>query len=448
VWGRLLVCVVLLAWASAEWFGFVRAVMMLTAVGFIAAIAGIRNPVLGLLGIGLLVVMDPITRHMVLNAGGLLRWNSFNYWLIVVTLIYLPRAMRLSDPHSQLLRVFVLLLALELLLTPRWEPGLQTLLNISTVFAIVIYFQRTPCDATTIFWLGLVMSLTAAAGGVESYRHAATLPAMNKNAFSMLPLAGLLGACLALPFATGVRGGQLLVASIAAIDLAWVFLSGSRGSFLLGLLAMAYVLISVRTLPRRVTSLVAVALVLIGVTRHFDALQANAARRFTKLLDERVSLEERTSGRANLILGGLRIFVQHPLGVGTGGFEAAWAGLEQLDNTTRFAEGKHVPAHSGWIMVLAENGVPGILVFTMFVASFAVVGLKRRDPTLVRLGIFTTVMLGAAFGTTEFTSKALWLTAAAAMTLLHQQPGAARQRLVVSVRRRLRPLVQPVHADV
>ena len=71
VWGRRLVLVILLAWASAEWLGFVRALMILTAVGFMAAIAGIRNPVLGLLGVGLLVVLDPITRHMVLNASGL-----------------------------------------------------------------------------------------------------------------------------------------------------------------------------------------------------------------------------------------------------------------------------------------------------------------------------------------------------------------------------------------
>ena len=106
---------------------------------------------------------------------------------------------------------------------PTWEPGLQTLLNVATVFAIVIYFQRAPCDATTMFWLGMVMSVTAAVGGFEYFRHAETLPVMNKNAFAMFPLAGLFGACLALPFAGGIRGGQLLLASIAGVDLAWVF---------------------------------------------------------------------------------------------------------------------------------------------------------------------------------------------------------------------------------
>lgn len=450
VWGPRLVCVVLLVWSAGEWLGFMRALMTLTVIGFVAAIRGIRNPALGFLGVGLLVVLDPISRHLVLNAGGLLRWNSFNYWLIVVSLLYLPMVWRMSDPHSRLLRVLIVILAVGVVFSPRWEPGLQTLLNVSTVFAIVLYVQRTPCDYLMMFWLGVVMSVAAAAGGFEYFRHAETLPVMNKNAFAMFPLAGLFGACLALPFAGAIRGGQLLLASLASVNLAWVFLSRSRGSLLLGLIAMAYLLISVRTLPRRVTSCAAAALLLAGVSGHFDELQADAARRFTKMLDERVSLEERTSGRANLALGGWRIFTHHPLGVGTGGFEDAWAELEQLDNSTRFAQGQYVPAHSAWVMVLAENGVPGLIVFTLFVGSFAAAGLRRRDPTLKRLGVFTTVVLAAAFGTTEFQSKALWFVAATATVLLHQRQRLAVSRVPIAgcprfrPRSRPRPLVQPV----
>jgi O-antigen ligase len=445
VWGPWLVCAIVLVWLAGEWIGFIRALMTLTFLGFVVAIAGVRNPVLGLLGIGMLVVLDPISRHLVLGSGGLLRWNSFNYWLVIVTLVYLPMVWRLSDPHSVMLRVLLIVLGLGLVLSPDLEPGLQTVLNVATVFAIVIYFRRAPCDATTMFWLGMVTSVTAAVGGFEYYRHAETLPVMNKNAFAMFPLAGLFGACLALPFAGGIRGGQLLLASIASLDLAWVFLSRSRGSLLLGLIAMGFLLISVRTLPRRVTSVAAAALLIAGASGHFDELQADAARRVNKLLDERMTLEERTSGRANLALGGWQLFVQNPMGVGTGGFEDSWSELEQLDNNTRFAPGGHVTAHSAWIMVLAENGVPGIVAFLLYVGSFAVVGMKRRDPTLVRLGLFTSIILAAAFGTTEFQSKALWFVAAATTALLHQQPRLVAQRAASSVRprMRMRPLMRP-----
>jgi O-antigen ligase len=445
-WGPRLTLLVAAGWLAAEWVGFLPALRGLTFLGFAAAAAGLRRPAIGLLGIGILAVLDPISRHLVMGSGGLLRWNSFNYWLVVYTLVHLPRVWRLSDPHSRMLRALILVLALGLPFAPRWEPGLQTLLNVATAFALIVYVQRAPRDAESMFWLGVVTSVTAAVGGFEYYRHAEALPVMNKNAFAMFPLAGLFGACLALPFAGVIRGGQLLLASLASVDLAWVFLSRSRGSLLLGLVAMAYLLISVRTLPRRVTSCAAAALLIAGVSGHFDDLQSDAARRFTKLIDARVSLEERTSGRANLALGGWRIFTLHPLGVGTGGFEDAWAELEQLDNSTRFAQGKRVPAHSAWVMVLAENGVPGLIVFTLFVGSFAAAGLRRRDPTLRRLGLFTTVMLAAAFGTTEFQSKALWFVAATATALLHQQQRMAVFRIPVAVRprRRPRPLVQPV----
>jgi O-antigen ligase len=446
VWGPRLVCAIGLVWLAGESIGFVRALMTLTFIGFIAAMAGVRNPTLGLLGVGLLVVLDPISRHLVLSSGGLLRWNSFNYWLVIVTLLYLPQAWRLSDPHSALMRVLIIVLACGLVLSQRWEPGLQILLNVSTIFAMVIYFRRASIDATTMFWLGMVMSVTAAVGGFEYYRHAATLPVMNKNAFAMFPLAGLFGASLAMSFVGAIPGGQLVLSAIAALDLAWVFLSRSRGSLILGLIAMGFLLISVRTLPRRVTALTAAALLLAGASGHFDALQADAARRVNKLLDERMSLEERTSGRANLALGGWQLFVQNPMGVGTGAFSDAWSQLEQ-DNETRFAQGKEVSAHSAWIMVLAENGVPGIIVFLLYVMSFAVVGVNRRDPTLMRLGLFTSVMLAAAFGTTEFQSKALWFMAAAATTLLHQQRRLTAPRAIRGVRARVRPLMQPVTGD-
>jgi O-antigen ligase len=446
VWGARLTLLVAAGWLAAEWVGFLTVLRALTFLGFAAAIAGVRRPAVGLLGIGILAVLDPVSRHLVMGSGGLLRWNSFNYWLVLFTLIWLPRVWRLSDPHSRLLRALIVVLVIGLPFSSSWEPGLQTLLNVATVFALVVYAQRAPRDAESMFWLGIVMSVTVAVGGFEYYRHAAVLPTMNKNAFAMFPLAGLLGACLALPFAGGIRGGQLLLASLAGVDLAWVFLSRSRGALLLGLIAMGFLLISIRTLPRRVTSVTAAALLVAGVSGHFDALQSDAARRFEKMLDQRMSLEERTSGRGNLALGGWRIFTHHPLGVGTGGFEDAWAELEQLDNTTRFAQGKQVPAHSAWVMVLAENGVPGVIIFAMFVGSFAVTGLRRRDPTLRRLGIFTTVMLAAAFMTTEFQSKALWFLAAIVTALLHQQHhrfAAPREHIAARVHRRPRPLVEP-----
>jgi O-antigen ligase len=446
VWGKRLACVVALVWIAGVAIGFEQALSVLMFVGFAAAIAGIRYPALGLFGIGLLTVLDPIARHMVLDSGGLLRWNSFNYLLLLASLLFLPRVWRLSDPHSRVLRLLILVLAVDLLMAPRWENGIQNLLNISTVFAIVIYFQRSPRDNETMYWLGVIMGLAAAIGGLEFYRHPELLTVMNKNAFAMFPLAGVFGACVAFPFAASIRGGQLLLASLAAVDVTWVFLSRSRGALIIALLAMAFLLVAARTLTTRVIYLVAAALLVVGLAGKFGSLEATATARFGKMLNSDTSLEERTSGRTNLMRGGWQIFLAHPLGVGTGAFEDAWATLEQPETTNRWAAGKFVPAHSAWVMVLAENGLPGILLFAAYVASFAFVALGHRNPHLILLGIFVTAMLAIAFTANEFQGKALWFAAAAATALLHPDTDTARRRArVIRLTRRMRPLVaEPV----
>jgi hypothetical protein len=162
--------VVALVWISSIAIGFTHALSLLTLVGFIAAIAGVRVPVLGLFGVGLLVVLDPIARHLLLGSGGWLRWNTFNYWLLLTTILFLPRVWHLRDLHSRLLRLLILVIAVDLFVAQSWEAGLQTLINISTVFALVIYFQRALGDPDSLFWLGATTGLAAALGGIAFYR--------------------------------------------------------------------------------------------------------------------------------------------------------------------------------------------------------------------------------------------------------------------------------------
>ena len=446
-WGMRLSIVIALVWISSIAIGFTHALSLLTLVGFIAAIAGVRVPVLGLFGVGLLVVLDPIARHLLLGSGGWLRWNTFNYWLLLTSILFLPRVWRLHDLHSRLLRLLILVIAVDLFVAQSWEAGLQTLINISTVFALVIYFQRAMGDPDSLFWLGATTGLAAALGGVSFYREMDLLTAMNKNAFAMFPLAGVFGACIGFPFATRFRGGQLILASLAAVDVAWVFLSRSRGAMVLALIGMMFLIAAAKNMTTRLVYLGAVLAVGIVLASRFGALEEGAAARFDKLFNADVSLEERTSGRSVLMRGGWSIFLQHPLGIGTGGFENAWAALEQPETVTQWAAGKQVPAHSGWLMVLVENGLPGITLFVSYVVSFAIVGLRQRDRRLLLLGLFVTVMLAVAFTMNEFQGKALWFAAAAATALMHPEALGmtmpARRRGV-----RSRPLFELVLADV
>jgi len=147
-----------------------------------------------------------------------------------------------------------------------------------------------------------------------------------------------------------------------------------------------------------------------------------AIHRFDKLLNSDLPMANRTSGRSDLALGGWYMFQQHPFGVGTGGFGYSWISLNRREGLSGFRQGEFTPAHSGWIKVLAENGVPGILVFTAFVFSFAVVGWRKRWAGVFPLGLLVTASLCVAFLADEFQGKGLWLLVAAVMTILRRVP--------------------------
>jgi hypothetical protein len=70
---------------------------------------------------------------------------------------------------------------------------------------------------------------------------------------------------------------------------------------------------------------------------------------------------------------------------------------------------------------MVENGAPGLILLIIYVFSFAAVGLRQRNWVLWRLGILTTVAVGAALLSTEFQTKAVWFLAAGATAFLHRE---------------------------
>jgi O-antigen ligase len=163
------------------------------------------------------------------------------------------------------------------------------------------------------------------------------------------------------------------------------------------------------------------ALVSVVILSQFTTLQDNALNRLHLLVDSRASLSTRTSGRFDLALGGWYIFEDHPFGVGTGGFRVTWAELGRREGLSRFAEGREMAAHAGWVKVLAENGLPGILLLGAYVVSFAVSGWRARNPELLRLGLLVSAILAVAWISSEFQNKPLWFLAAGATVLLDRK---------------------------
>ncbi len=429
-WGERLIALILLTWAASFLVGFRASLAVLTFIGFAAAILGLRRPSLGLFGIGILSTLDTPARFY-LFTGGLLRWSTFNYWLLLVMLLSVPFLLRLRDPQTRLWQAFVLLLGLQLVITPDFARGVEDLLSIVTLLGLFVYFARNVEDKHIWYWLALVNATLAGAGGLSFFLDIDRLPYINPNLWAWFPLTGLFSVCLAFPFAADRWRGQLTLALLAAVNFVWVFLSGSRGSLLIAVFCLAFLILEMRSLSRRFAFLIVAFVLGLAVSTQFTDLQARVLGRIGVLLDPNLSYVIRTSGRSDLALAGWQLFLDNPFGVGTGGFATAWASLGNLGGSLSFSRiGGQASAHSGWIKILAENGIPGILLLVSYVLSFAIVGWRssKQDRDLLVLGLLVTVILSVALISTEFQDKGLWFLAAGVTALLHREDIVVRQR--------------------
>lgn len=437
-WGPLFSLFVILVWGASFVVGFRVALTIIEAVGLLTLVIGVYKPRLGMVGLTMLCVIDGPARVYLLT-GGVLRWNTLNYWLLLVMLLYLPFLIRLRDRHNVLLTAFIGLLVVDLSITNNLVEGLQQILGILITFGLLIYFVRAGTDKRMWFWTSTIAGLTGALGGLSWFFQRLHLPAINENAWAMFPCTALFAICLGFPYAVSMKRGQATLLSLAVANFMWIFLSGSRGTLLIGACCLIVLLLTMRGLRQRTVAIACGALIIVTAASHFSQMQERATFRLFKLfttdqpLSGDYSLSSRTSGRSDLAIGGFYIFEEHPMGVGTGSFKIAWKNLDRHDNMGDYARGELRAAHSGWVKVLAENGVLGILLMAAWVGSFAYGALKTRKRVLRRLGLLTALALFAALLATEFQSKGLWYLAAGATVFLERDSIEA----AMFVRRRL-----------
>jgi O-antigen ligase len=419
-WGPWIAGICVAVWASGLLLGFLFALKLLTLLGFVAAVLGLRWPFVGLVGVGVICVLDPLTRVYIME-GGLLRWNTLNYWLLFVTILNAGRLYRLSSVHSFLLGAFLLLVLCESLEPSNLKSGAYGALCIGAYYGLLAYFLRVGRDAAAWYWLALIVGLVTAFGGLLFYWSRDALPTIDTNALSYFPVTALVTCCLALEAAEH-RNRQWLLGLFAGVNFCWAFLTGSRGGLLVACLCLLYLLWQMRRLGDRLMYAAAAAIVALAVLAQFPDVRDKAAARVQKLFDSDRSLASRTHGRSRLAKNAWRTFVEHPFGVGTGEFPSYWDGMES-EMAPGSPRRKPVSAHSAWMKTLAENGFPGTLLLLAFVCSFAAVGWLRGTGAMRALGIFTTMFLGVAFLSQEFVVKGTWfLTAAATMFLQTDLP--------------------------
>jgi hypothetical protein len=425
-WGRRFVVLVLLGWLSSAVIGFNAAILGLSVIGLLAAIVGLGHPIVGLFGIGILCTLDVLSRVF---GGGVWRWNTFNYWLLVVILLHGLKLLWRPGTELRIFRLFLLFLVLGLALSGDVPSGAQHILDGMAMFGLLVYFRRVSWTPELARALAMVTGVAAAAGGLAFLLVRSRLAYVNPNAWSFVPLTAIFAACLAVGRKSQTPRQSHVLLSLVGVNVLWVFLSGSRGGLLIAAACVAFLVIQqIRRSRGGILPLVVAGMLALGVGSVFVEQESRTSGRVTKLFDASASLAERTSGRSDLALGAWYIVLDHPFGVGTGGFRSTWAALGSRAGLSGFGEGSEVDAHAGWAKTLAENGFVGIAVLGAFVLSFAFVGWHRGGIEGLIVGGLVTVVLSLGFVVTEFQSKGLWFLAAGVMARMRAERLVAGKR--------------------
>ncbi|WP_442508736.1 O-antigen ligase family protein [Novipirellula sp. SH528] len=390
-------------------------------MGLIASLAGLARPTLGVYGIAILCTLDALTRVFVMT-GGIFRWNTVNYIMLMVIGLGFPVLIRRNDLTTRTLVAFFAFLAIELLMTKDMEAGVQHLLAGVSYFGLLIYFVRGTHDLVTWHWIALISNTVAAFGGLLYFLQMETLPEMNANAWAHFPLTALFSACLASAVPSNVRWLKKTIWVLVIINIVWVVLTGSRGGITIASCCLLYMVSSIPGITRRVMFVSSATILGLIVASQFSDRQAYVMHRIDKSVDGDHSLSSRTSGRSDLAIGGWRIFLKNPLfGVGTGGYAVAWKNLDDRVGMGTYAADRESEAHSGWVKTLAEGGLIGIALHIAFVLSPFLVGMRSRKKSIWQLGLLVTFALAVAFLSTEFQGKGLWYLAAGAAVVMQQQ---------------------------
>lgn len=416
-------------WLGGLAVGMRPALAVVLACGFAAAVAGFRFPAVGMFGITTLALLNPLATRLIYQ-NELLRYNTLGYWLLVVMVFSAPVLLRLGDLQTRLLQAFSVCLALQCVISADPWRGVHAVLGVVSAFGLLVYYLRAPREPAVWFWWAVITGTMAAGAGAVLCEQKDALPYLNPNIWSQVPIGGIFVCCLG-SFMTGRSlKGQSTLLLVALLNGVLIFLSGSRGAMAIGSIGLLYLWLNLPSTAGRLA--IAAALIwtapLVAVLS--PEMNARALHKIERLFDSNRSARERTSGRSGLATGGWYIFLDHPLGSGTGSFTAEWDALGPREALADYGHFRHKAAHSGWVRTVAEAGLPGVLCLSAYVLMFPLTAARRGRYDRLRLGFLVAASLGVGFLWSELHAKVFWMlaTCATALLLNEQTPATTARR--------------------
>ncbi len=293
--------------------------------------------------------------------------------LVAALLAWLPsRYKRFDEPQYLLLALFVLVTSLSIAFNG-WTGGAMDQFNAfaPTLVAFVLLANTSMTRKRVVFVIG-VFTVCAMLLAIHGIKQSATglgwtgMPLIDDGRIQYLgifsdpnDLGMLFVICVPMAIFLGSRGGLLGLRRLAwtagaGLLLYGILLTNSRGS-MLALVAMSGAYLWQRRGPTTALVLAAVCLALLKLV--------------PSRLDQLDVQERSASGRVEAWYEGMQMFIANPvIGVGT----------------DRFTEFNPLTAHNSMILVLAENGFIGFILWFAFLGYcfWMMVRILRHDPDL------------------------------------------------------------------
>ncbi|MCB0689389.1 MAG: O-antigen ligase family protein [Saprospiraceae bacterium] len=396
--------------------------LTLVVISFILAIRNYNQPRM-LTYILIMVAVDPVMRTYLMG-GVLFRYHSFDYLLLSLVLINFLYGGRV---HLKPIRIYMFLLLwmiIGLLISKDIVLGGLSIVGYLgfLAFYLILWHAVDSPGFGDILHDGLRYGILASllfsmlfflSFGIEVFRQDLFDEFggdyINPNSFSYMPLAGIVFSTLLVKLFGHSARKQLI---IQLILFGIIGLSGSRGSFIVGGLAIFFSLSG----AIRTTRLVFVRIIAYFILSFSATLLKTSGvytlERLSTFFQEEKDLSTASSGRSEIAFIGFQMFKSRPLvGLGTGSFRETFAELTASyqyfgSDFLRKKQGDRIAAHSAYVKVMAENGLIGLILLTGFLLSI----YKARTKDNFHIIAFSILVISLL--STEFNAKVPWFICA------------------------------------